>query len=211
MSKPLTRTRLLRKTAALLPPSVCLSRKLMFLSHPNSAPSHQSHPQRLHLAQDTDTQTLTQSQPHANSYKTHIQKIHPRKDVVSTKFKGAAFNLSCWPSCSRLWDVSGVFIKSLEQCLFIYWRMLSSHCRILQIAGDGYSRLNSNYWNAQTKALAVFYSLSRSLHHLWICCCRTVVKMGFRRSELPLLPRQKGETSKKLCVYNHQVRNTTDL
>lgn len=130
-----------------------------------------------------------------NSYKMHFQKIHPR--MVSTKFKGAAFNLSCWQTRQQqalgcIWCI----YKKPGTMFVLLLRTLSSHCRILQIAGDDYSRLNSNYWNAQTAALAEFYSWSRSLHHLWMCCCRTVVEMGFRRSELPLLPRQKGDTSK---------------
>lgn len=53
------------QTAALLPRSICLSAKLMFLSHPNSAPSHPSHHEHLDCARGTDTQTLVQSQPHA--------------------------------------------------------------------------------------------------------------------------------------------------
>lgn len=51
------------QTAALLPQSICLSGKLMFLSCPNSAPSHPSHHKHLDCAWGTDTQTLVQSQP----------------------------------------------------------------------------------------------------------------------------------------------------
>lgn len=214
MSKPLTRTWSLQQTAALLPRSVLSEQKIhvpftsKLCSFSPKSP-RRSGPRTRHRHTNSSPEPATH-----NSYRMHFQKIHPRKDVVSTKFRGAAFNLS-WQirlqqALGSIWHIyekpGTMFILLLKDVIFTLQDFTDCRRRLQSV-----SRLNNNYGNAQTKAVAVFYSWSRSLHHLWMRCCRAVMEMGFRRSELPLLPRQKGETSIWVCACNHQVGNTADL
>lgn len=78
------------------PPTISLSEqktdpftsKLCSFS-PRSPPTSAPHTRHRHTNSSPEPATH-------NGCRTHFQKIHPRNDVVSTKFKGAAFNLSCW-------------------------------------------------------------------------------------------------------------------
>jgi len=94
--------------------------------------------------------------------------------------------------------------------------MLSSHCRTLQIAWDDYSvsRLNNNYGNADTKAVAVFYSSCRSRHHILMYYCRTALERFFQTRGDQNCHYSPGKTERQnlLCYPSvYKVGNTTDF
>lgn len=205
MPESLNRKRSLRQAAALLPCLVCLSGKLMFLSHPNSAAFSPKSPwtfgpQTRHEHTNFSTEPATCNATGPTSKKSvPTRTLFPPNSETLPSYSIYPANRS---DCSRPWNISW-YIYEKSATMFIL--LLKDVIFTLQDFTDrtgwlhSVSRLNNNYGNAETKAAAVFYSSYRSRHHILIYYCRTVLETFFQTrgdQSCHYSPgRQKGQTS----------------
>lgn len=194
----------------------------MFLSHPNSAAFSPKSPWTFG-PQTRHEYTNYSTEPATCNATGHASKKSALRRMLFQLNSETQPSYSIYPAnrsdCSRPWNISlciyeksvTMFILLLKDVIFTLQDFTDCTGRLQSV-----SRLNNNDGNAETKAVAVFYSSYRSLDHILIYYCRTAFETFFselRRPELPLLTRQteRWNLLRYLHLYNHQVGNTTDL
>lgn len=117
----------------------------------------------------------------------HTSKKSVLRRMLFQPNSGTLPSYSVYPAnrsdCSRPWNISWcIYEKSVTMFILLLKHVIFTLQDFRGCTGrlHSVSRLNSNYGNAETKAVAVFYSSYKSHRHILIYYCRTALEMFFQ-------------------------------